>query len=68
MRPPPSASDRERLAFHFVGGANLLKSALRLMSFHRLRIDEINADEVVTSYSRWVESVQVRAQTIRRYI
>ena len=30
------------------------------MSFHRLRIEEINADEVVTSYTRWVESVQVK--------
>jgi hypothetical protein len=37
-----------------------LKPVLRLMSFHRLRIEEINADEVVTSYTRWVESAQVK--------
>ncbi len=29
------------------------------MSFYRLRIDEIKEDAVVTSYTRWLESVQV---------
>src|SRR3984893_19391918 len=29
------------------------------MSFNRLRIDEIKEDAVVTSYTRWLESVQV---------
>jgi plasmid replication initiation protein len=43
-----------------VGGDNLLKPALRLMSDCRLRIDEIKGDVVVTSYTRWLESVQAR--------
>jgi hypothetical protein len=30
------------------------------MSFYRLRIDEISGDAVVTSYTRWLESVQVK--------
>jgi hypothetical protein len=38
----------------------LLKPALKLMSFYRLRIDEIKADAVVTSYARRLESVQVK--------
>src|ERR1700730_15637061 len=42
-----------------VGGEKLLKPALRLMSFYRLRIDEIKGDKVVTSYTRWLECVQV---------
>jgi hypothetical protein len=41
-----------------IGGANLLKPALRLMSLYRLRIDEIEGDKVVTSYTRWLGSVQ----------
>jgi plasmid replication initiation protein len=43
-----------------VGGEKLLKPALRLMSFHRLRIEEIKDAEVITSYTRWVDAVQVR--------
>jgi hypothetical protein len=43
-----------------VGGENLLKPALRLMSVYRLRIEEIKGAEVVTSYTRWLESVQAR--------
>ncbi len=42
-----------------VGGEKLLKPTLRLMSFYRLRIEEIKGDKVVTSYTRWLESVQV---------
>jgi hypothetical protein len=44
----------------FIGGEKLLKPALKLMSFYRLRIDEIKAEAVVTSYTRWLECVQVR--------
>lgn len=44
----------------FVGGEKLLKPALKLMSFYRLRIDEIKGDAVLTSYTRWLECVQVR--------
>ena len=41
-----------------VGGEDLLKSALRLMSPYRLRIEEIKGAEVVVSYTRWLECVQ----------
>jgi Initiator Replication protein len=43
-----------------VGGENLLKPALRLMSVYRLRIEEIKGAEVVTNYTRWLECVQAR--------
>jgi plasmid replication initiation protein len=43
-----------------IGGEKLLKPALKLMSFYRLRIDEIKQDAVVTSYTRWLEAVIVK--------
>jgi Initiator Replication protein len=43
-----------------VGVNNLLKPALRLMTDYRLMIEEIQDAEVITSYTRWVEAVQVR--------
>ena len=43
-----------------IGGENLLKPALRLMSIYRLRMEEIKGAEVVTSYTRWLECVQAR--------
>ena len=42
-----------------VGGVKLLKPALQLMSGYRLQIEEITDDKAVTSYTRWVEAVQV---------
>ena len=42
-----------------VGGENLLKPALKLMSLYRLRIEEIKGGAAVTSYTRWGESVRV---------
>src|SRR5271165_574536 len=40
-----------------IGSEKLLNPALKqLMSFYRLRIDEIK-DEAVTCYTRWLESV-----------
>ena len=45
----------------FVGGEKLLKPALRLMTWYRLVIQEIKDSEVITSYTRWVDAVQVRA-------
>ena len=42
-----------------VGGPNALKPASRLMTDYRLRIEEIRDSKVVTSYTRWLESVQV---------
>jgi hypothetical protein len=43
-----------------IGSEKLLKPALKLTSFYRLRIDEIKEDAVVTSDTRWLESVQVK--------
>jgi plasmid replication initiation protein len=45
-----------------VGGRELLKPALRLMSIYRLAIEEIDNVEVATVYTRWIESVQVRGK------
>jgi plasmid replication initiation protein len=45
----------------FVGGEKPLKPALRLMTWYRLVIQEIKDSEVITSYTRWVDAVQVRA-------
>ena len=42
-----------------VGGKNLLKPALRLMRNYRLAIEEIRDGQAVTSYTRWVDAVQV---------
>ena len=44
----------------FVGGENLLKPALRLMTNYRLVIEEINDDQSITSYTRWVDAVEVK--------
>ena len=43
-----------------VGGKNLLKPALRLMTSYRLAIEEIKDSQAITSYTRWVDAVQVR--------
>src|ERR1700693_5496819 len=43
-----------------IGGAKALKPALQLMNVYRLRIDQIKADAVITCYTRWLESVQVK--------
>ena len=43
-----------------MGGKNLLKPALRLMTWYRLVIEEIKDAEVIKSYTRWVEAVQVK--------
>ncbi len=42
-----------------VGGQKTLKPALRLAANYRLVIEEIKASRVITSYTRWVDSVQV---------
>src|ERR1700724_2706266 len=41
-----------------VGGENVLKHALRLMSVYRLVVEEVKDAEVTTSYTRWVEALQ----------
>jgi hypothetical protein len=43
-----------------VGDAKALKPALRLMTWYRLVIEEITDSEVITSYTRWIDVVQVR--------
>ena len=43
-----------------VGGVAQLKPALRLMTAYRLMIHEVTGAEVVTSYTRWLECVQVK--------
>ena len=43
-----------------VGGITLLKPALQLMTSYRLVIQEVTGAEVLTSYTRWLESVRLR--------
>ena len=50
-----------------IGGTNRLKPALRLMSYYRLVVEEIKDSKVITSYTRWVDAVQVRGAEIKRF-
>jgi len=43
-----------------VGGIAQLKPALRLMTSYRLTIRDVVGNEVLTSYTRWLEFVQVK--------
>jgi plasmid replication initiation protein len=43
-----------------VGGIKTFKTALRLATSYRLVIEEIKDSEAITSYTRWVDAVQVR--------
>jgi plasmid replication initiation protein len=43
-----------------VGGIDQLKPALRLMTSYRLTIREVVGNEVLTSYTRWLEFVQIK--------
>ena len=43
-----------------VGGIAQLKPALHLMMSYRLVIREVDGTEVLTSYARWLESVQLK--------
>ena len=43
-----------------VGGIDQLKPALRLMTSYRLTICDVVGNEVLTSYTRWLEFVQVK--------
>jgi Initiator Replication protein len=43
-----------------VGGIAQLKPALRLMMTYRLVLQEVNDAEVFTSYTRWLESVEIK--------
>jgi plasmid replication initiation protein len=42
-----------------VGGMKVLKPALRLMTWYRLKIEEVLDGRAVTSYTRWVDAVQL---------
>ena len=44
-----------------VGDKKMLKPALRLMTWYRLKIEEVIDGRAVTSYTRWVDAVQVGA-------
>jgi plasmid replication initiation protein len=44
-----------------VGDKKVLKPALRLMTRYRLKIEEVIDGRAVTSYTRWVDAVQVGA-------
>jgi plasmid replication initiation protein len=46
-----------------VGGIAQLKPALELMTSYRLVIGDVTGNEVLTSYTRWLESVQVKEGT-----
>ena len=49
-----------------VGDSCLLKTGLRLMSAHRLKIEEIDKADVV--YTQWIEFVQVRGENREVYL
>jgi hypothetical protein len=42
-----------------VGGQKILKPALRLAINYRLVIEEIKGSQIITSYTRWIDAVQV---------
>jgi len=44
----------------FVGGGDVLKPALRLMTYYRLAIDEITDSYAITIYTRWVDAVHLK--------
>jgi hypothetical protein len=46
-----------------VGGIAQLKPALQLMTAYGLMIQDVPSAEVVTSYTRWLECVQVKEDT-----
>jgi len=43
-----------------VGGITQLKPALRLMTAYRLMVREVTGAEILTSYTRWLDCVQVK--------
>jgi len=42
-----------------VGGKKVLKPALQLMTYYRLKIEMVLDGRAVTSYTRWVDAVEV---------
>ncbi len=47
-----------------VGDVKVLKPALGLMSWYRLVVEEISDDAVTTSYTRWLDAVQVKGAEV----
>jgi hypothetical protein len=67
--PMPSGLSSTRLSINIrprqseavlVGGRNVLKPALRLMTSYRLAIDEITDSHAITIYTRWVDAVHLK--------
>src|SRR5262249_53944883 len=44
----------------FVGGGDVLKPALRLMTSYRLAIDEVTDSHAITIYTRWVDALHLK--------
>ena len=38
----------------------MIKPALRLLTYYRLAIEEIKDGQAITSYTRWVDAVEVK--------
>jgi plasmid replication initiation protein len=58
--PPSRNIDRATPNRSWLEEKKLLKQALRLMAWYRLKIEEVLDGQSVTSYTRWVDAVQVR--------
>jgi hypothetical protein len=50
------------------GGNKMIKPALRLITSYRLVIEEVTGAEVITSYARWVDAVQVKRADYEVYV
>jgi hypothetical protein len=46
----------------------MIKPALRLVTSYRLVIEEVTGAEVITSYARWVDAVQVKRADYEVYV
>jgi hypothetical protein len=51
-----------------VGGGDVLKPALRLMTSCLLMIEEIKDSQAITSYTRWVDAVEEKVGENRVYV
>ena len=50
----------------FVGGGDVLKPALRLMTSYRLAIDDFTDSHAITIYTRWVDAVHLKRGKMRK--
>ena len=51
-----------------VGGLNRLKTALKLMGVYPLVIEEVQDSRAITSYTRWIEALQVNEAEDQVYV